>query len=176
MSPLYLPWCVDASLFLQWYPSTATPGFDPGTFGSQARLPNHAATAVVLFSPLKLRVFLTCFVFCCVYFPPSPDRFILCAQKDLQYDIDILHVCRSYLEKLFDVFGFLIFGQAQCPCPYNFFWLSLSLSFPSFIHRDHLFLVYYLQIMAEGVSLILLAVGLFICLASWSVLGWWQPF
>ena len=65
--------------FYSGIPPLQPPGFDPGTFGSQARLPNHAATAVALFSPLKLRVFLTCFVFCYVYFLLSPDRFILCA-------------------------------------------------------------------------------------------------
>ena len=127
MSPLYLPWCVDASLFLQWYPSTATPGFDPGTFGSQARLLNHTATAAARILPLKLGVFLPCLCNCsqlriCL----SAAHFIVSPQFHSSYHYEISHVCSVHQQKQFGVFSFTIFGQAQRPCPIKFLILPLT--------------------------------------------------
>ena len=115
MSPLYLPCCVVASLFLQWQRPLQSPGFDPGTFGSQARLLNHTATAVALVLPLKPGVYLpfACKLGICL----SLWFYIAGAQFPLSDYYDFWCAYRLAYEKMFGVFCLVIFGQAQRSCP-----------------------------------------------------------
>ena len=52
----------DPVRFIEVLLPSATPGFDPWTFGSRALSPNHRATAVARTEPPKLRVIVTPFV------------------------------------------------------------------------------------------------------------------